>query len=71
MQHVLSDLVLPIIKSILKIFSFRCVVKGNHTLFREYNFIHATPHNRASFIAMFWKCFKHIGQSGGKKLLYL
>lgn len=43
---------------------FRCVVKGNHTLFREYNFIHATPHNRASFIAMFWKCFKHIGKSG-------
>ncbi|XP_028412128.1 UPF0705 protein C11orf49 homolog [Dendronephthya gigantea] len=43
---------------------FKCVVQGNHTLYREYSFIHATPHNRSSFIAIFWKCFKHIGQSG-------
>ncbi|XP_046862531.1 UPF0705 protein C11orf49 homolog [Xenia sp. Carnegie-2017] len=43
---------------------FSCIVKGNHTLFREYNFVRATPHNRSSFIAMFSNCFKTIGQCG-------
>lgn len=43
---------------------FRSVVQGNHTLFREYNYIKKTPHNIASFIRVFWKCFRHIGRNG-------
>ena len=45
--------------------SFRSVVQGNHTLFREYSYIRKTPHNIASFIRVFWKCFRHIGRNGG------
>ncbi|KAL3843282.1 hypothetical protein ACJMK2_021224 [Sinanodonta woodiana] len=37
---------------------------GNHTMFREYAFIKVTPHNRASFIRLFWKCFRQIGRKG-------
>lgn len=43
---------------------FRSVVQGNHTLFREYSYIRKTPHNAASFIRVFWKCFRHIGRNG-------
>lgn len=43
---------------------FRSVVQGNHTLFREYGYIQGTPHNKASFIRVFWKCFRHIGRNG-------
>jgi len=43
---------------------FRSVVQGNHTLFREYSYIRKTPHNTASFIRVFWKCFRHIGRNG-------
>jgi len=43
---------------------FRSVVQGNHTLFREYSYIRKTPHNIASFIRVFWKCFRHIGRNG-------
>lgn len=43
---------------------FRSVVQGNHTLFREYSYIRMTPHNTASFIRVFWKCFRHIGMNG-------
>ena len=50
---------------ILLIYSFRSVVQGNHTLFREYSYIRKTPHNIASFIRVFWKCFRHIGRNGG------
>ena len=45
--------------------SFKSVVQGNHTLFREYSYIQKTPHNKASFIRVFWKCFRHIGRNGG------
>ncbi|KAK3740360.1 hypothetical protein RRG08_004297 [Elysia crispata] len=37
---------------------------GNHTMFREFNFIRSTPHNRASFVVLFWKCFRQIGKKG-------
>ncbi|XP_059150661.1 centriolar satellite-associated tubulin polyglutamylase complex regulator 1-like isoform X2 [Physella acuta] len=37
---------------------------GNHTMFREFNFIRKTAHNRASFVHLFWKCFRHIGKKG-------
>lgn len=43
---------------------FKSVVEGNHTLFREYSYIQKTPHNKASFIQVFWKCFRHIGKNG-------
>ena len=46
-------------------YSFKSVVEGNHTLFREYSYIQKTPHNKASFIQVFWKCFRHIGKNGG------
>ncbi|XP_015239276.1 PREDICTED: UPF0705 protein C11orf49 homolog [Cyprinodon variegatus] len=43
---------------------FSSVKNGNHVLFREFNFIRATQHNRASFIRVFWRCFRQIGKSG-------
>lgn len=43
---------------------FNSVKLGNHTLFREYAFISATPHNRSSFVRTFWKCFQNIGRKG-------
>ncbi|XP_051239264.1 centriolar satellite-associated tubulin polyglutamylase complex regulator 1 [Dicentrarchus labrax] len=43
---------------------FSSVKNCNHVLFREYNYIRATPHNRASFIRVFWRCYRQIGKSG-------
>ncbi|XP_005750609.1 centriolar satellite-associated tubulin polyglutamylase complex regulator 1 isoform X2 [Pundamilia nyererei] len=43
---------------------FSSVKNSNHVLFREFNYIQATPHNRASFIRVFWKCYRQIGKSG-------
>uniref|UniRef100_A0AAQ4S7F7 Centriolar satellite-associated tubulin polyglutamylase complex regulator 1 n=1 Tax=Gasterosteus aculeatus aculeatus TaxID=481459 RepID=A0AAQ4S7F7_GASAC len=43
---------------------FSSVKNSNHVLFREYNYIRATPHNRASFIRVFWRCYRQIGKSG-------
>ncbi|XP_069479290.1 centriolar satellite-associated tubulin polyglutamylase complex regulator 1 isoform X2 [Ambystoma mexicanum] len=43
---------------------FRSVRLGTHILFREYGFIQATPHNRASFLRIFWQCFRPIGRNG-------
>lgn len=43
---------------------FTSVKEGNHVMFREYAFVHATPHNRASFVRTFWKCFRNIGRKG-------
>ncbi|XP_067903003.1 centriolar satellite-associated tubulin polyglutamylase complex regulator 1 [Heterodontus francisci] len=43
---------------------FKSVQHGSHILFREFNFIKATPYNRASFIRMFWQCFRQIGKNG-------
>ncbi|KAM7413863.1 hypothetical protein PAMA_018925 [Pampus argenteus] len=43
---------------------FSSVKNSNHVLFREYNYIRATSHNRASFIRVFWRCFRQIGKSG-------
>ena len=47
-------------------FSFNSLRDGNHTMFREYTFVHITPHNRASFVRLFWKCYRQIGKKGGK-----
>ncbi|XP_030055347.1 centriolar satellite-associated tubulin polyglutamylase complex regulator 1 [Microcaecilia unicolor] len=43
---------------------FTSVHQGTHVLFREISFIQATPHNRASFLRNFWKCFRTIGKNG-------
>ncbi|XP_066505504.1 centriolar satellite-associated tubulin polyglutamylase complex regulator 1 isoform X3 [Hoplias malabaricus] len=43
---------------------FTSVKNGNHVLFREFSYIKATAHNRASFIHIFWKCFRQIGKNG-------
>lgn len=43
---------------------FSSVKNSNHVLFREFNYIQATPHNRASFIRVFWRCYRQIGKSG-------
>ncbi|KAL4622725.1 hypothetical protein GN956_G20207 [Arapaima gigas] len=43
---------------------FDSVCRGNHVLFREFSYIKATPHNRRSFMRIFWKCFRQIGKNG-------
>lgn len=43
---------------------FNSLRDGNHTMFREYTFVHITPHNRASFVRLFWKCYRQIGKKG-------
>ncbi|XP_058501052.1 centriolar satellite-associated tubulin polyglutamylase complex regulator 1 [Solea solea] len=43
---------------------FSSVKNSNHVLFREFNYITATPHNRSSFIRVFWRCYRQIGKSG-------
>ncbi|XP_029952547.1 centriolar satellite-associated tubulin polyglutamylase complex regulator 1 isoform X2 [Salarias fasciatus] len=43
---------------------FSSVKNSNHVLFREFSYIRATPHNRASFIRVFWRCYRQIGKSG-------
>ncbi|EDV28840.1 uncharacterized protein TRIADDRAFT_52111 [Trichoplax adhaerens] len=41
---------------------FTSVHKGNHILYREYSFVRETPYNRSCFIAMFSRCFHHLGE---------
>ncbi|XP_064602374.1 centriolar satellite-associated tubulin polyglutamylase complex regulator 1-like isoform X2 [Liolophura sinensis] len=43
---------------------FSALRDGNHTMFREYSFVRATSHNRASFVHLFWSSFKQIGERG-------
>ncbi|XP_071122281.1 centriolar satellite-associated tubulin polyglutamylase complex regulator 1-like isoform X1 [Mytilus galloprovincialis] len=43
---------------------FNALRDGNHTMFREYSFVHVTSHNRASFVRLFWKCYRQIGKKG-------
>ncbi|XP_057606290.1 centriolar satellite-associated tubulin polyglutamylase complex regulator 1 isoform X1 [Hippopotamus amphibius kiboko] len=43
---------------------FHSVCQGTHILFREFSFIQATPHNRASFLRAFWRCFRTVGKNG-------
>ncbi|CAI5763732.1 Hypothetical predicted protein [Podarcis lilfordi] len=45
---------------------FNSVRQGTHILFREFNFVQATPHNRASFLRTFWRCFRTVGKNGGE-----
>ncbi|XP_056382434.1 centriolar satellite-associated tubulin polyglutamylase complex regulator 1 isoform X4 [Hyla sarda] len=52
--------------SIAKFFSeyFTSVSQGTHILFREFAFVQCTPHNRASFLRLFWRCFRTIAKNG-------
>ncbi|KAM4617247.1 centriolar satellite-associated tubulin polyglutamylase complex regulator 1 isoform 2-T2 [Discoglossus pictus] len=52
--------------SITRFFSeyFRSVSQGTHVLFREFEFVQLTPHNRASFLRVFWRCFRTIAKNG-------
>lgn len=58
---------------IFSLCSFNSVCQGTHILFREFSFIQATPHNRASFLRAFWRCFRTVGKNGGKssQILFL
>uniref|UniRef100_A0A8C6Y565 Centriolar satellite-associated tubulin polyglutamylase complex regulator 1 n=1 Tax=Naja naja TaxID=35670 RepID=A0A8C6Y565_NAJNA len=47
---------------------FNSVRQGTHILFREFNFVQATPHNRTSFLRTFWRCFRTVGKNGGESL---
>ncbi|PWA33075.1 hypothetical protein CCH79_00013097 [Gambusia affinis] len=49
---------------LVRYFAEYSVKNSNHVLFRELNYIRATQHNRASFIRVFWRCFRQIGKSG-------
>nr|KAF6464169.1 hypothetical protein HJG63_001655 [Rousettus aegyptiacus] len=48
----------------LRVSGFNSVCQGTHILFREFSFIQATPHNRASFLRAFWRCFRSVGKNG-------
>ncbi|XP_073397734.1 centriolar satellite-associated tubulin polyglutamylase complex regulator 1 isoform X2 [Dendrobates tinctorius] len=52
--------------SIAKFFSeyFSSVSRGTHVLFRDFAFVQCTPHNRASFLRLFWRCFRTIAKNG-------
>ncbi|KAM4017638.1 centriolar satellite-associated tubulin polyglutamylase complex regulator 1 isoform 2-T2 [Anomaloglossus baeobatrachus] len=52
--------------SIAKFFSeyFTSVSQGTHVLFRDFAFVQCTPHNRASFLRLFWRCFRTIARNG-------
>ncbi|XP_063800724.1 centriolar satellite-associated tubulin polyglutamylase complex regulator 1 [Pseudophryne corroboree] len=43
---------------------FTSVSQGTHILFREFAFVQRTPHNRVSFLRLFWRCFRTVGKNG-------
>ncbi|OON22002.1 hypothetical protein X801_02101, partial [Opisthorchis viverrini] len=40
--------------------SFRLVKKGTHTVFREYDYVVLTNHNRISFLSTIWKFYQPL-----------
>ena len=50
-------------------FSFQGVKDGHHVILREFSFINKIPHNRASFINLFYHSFAALGKKGGKKIV--
>jgi hypothetical protein len=40
--------------------SFKNAIKGNHVLFREFGFVSATPHNRASFALKLYETYTQM-----------
>ena len=43
---------------------FKSIKNGTHILFREYSFISSTPHNRASFVKLFWHSYAEVAVKG-------
>ncbi len=43
---------------------FQSVRSGSHVLFREYAFVMTTPHNRLSFVRVFWQSYTEIASRG-------
>ena len=43
---------------------FKSIKNGTHVLFREYSFISSTPHNRASFVRLFWHSYSEVAVKG-------
>ena len=41
---------------------FNSVRNGSHIVFREYDFITATPHNRKSFVATLWQTYSGVSE---------
>ena len=39
---------------------FKSVLDGSHVVFREHNFVSATPHNRRSFLAVLWQTYSGV-----------
>ncbi|CAJ0916918.1 unnamed protein product, partial [Ranitomeya imitator] len=47
---------------------FSSASRGTHVLFRDFAFVQCTPHNRASFLRLFWRCFRTIAKNGDLKI---
>jgi len=43
---------------------FARVSAGDHVIHQEYSYISINPHNRASFVKLFWRVYKSIGNHG-------
>ena len=43
---------------------FKCVQMGTHVTFREFAFVSATPHNRASFLRLFHQTYLELAEQG-------
>ena len=43
---------------------FKSVKNGTNVLFREYSSISCTPHNRASFVRVFWQSYAEVAKKG-------
>ena len=43
---------------------FKSIKNGTHVLFREYSFIASTPHNRVSFVRLFWHSYAEVAKKG-------
>ena len=42
-----------------------------HVLLREFSFVKATPHNRASFVNLFWRSFANIARKTGPTTFFV
>ena len=43
---------------------FKSIKNGTHVLFREYSFLASTPHNRVSFVRLFWHSYAEVAIKG-------
>ena len=43
---------------------FKSVKNGTHVLFQEYSVVSSTPHNRASFVRVFWQSYAEVATKG-------